>query len=82
MVRNQIGFKTSSTGENPKIEEPEIAVAVPKPLADLRKKISELAKFMASTAFSKMRKAERLNTIYEFAELNSVEQGYSEAAGA
>jgi hypothetical protein len=82
MKRNIIGFRPSwMEGEPVEIVTEDVAECVPPPdeLIQLRYKIAQMATFMASVNFGKMRKDERVDLILEFTELNSIESGYSRA---
>jgi hypothetical protein len=84
-----IGFRTSWMEGDPQYADREVAAAVeetkvplPQELMDLRGKIAQLAIFMSTSAFSKLKKEKKLEIIAEYTELNSIESGYAAAVKA
>lgn len=80
-----VGFRLSYMENDPRYNE-EVAGSpsalsgdVPAELAMLRRKIGEMALFMSSSRFARMNKSQRLEFVLEFAELNSIENGYARA---
>jgi len=79
-VRNKIGFRLPGEDDEAQaVEQSQEAQAAPDTLVSLRIKIGQLAKLMVSKRFSTMRRAERLNVVYDFAELTALERDYSSA---
>src|SRR5574343_184146 len=89
MKMNRIGFVPSWMEEEPVLErhgpapdnknEEKYECVVPEQLAGLRHKIAQIAVFMTTTAYSRMRKDERTRLIIEYTELLNIESGYSAA---
>lgn len=83
----RVGFRPSWMDGDPQydpVESSAVSSAVssaiaPPQLLELRRKIAQLTIFMSTTAFSKMKKGEKLELIMEYAELNSIESGYTAA---
>lgn len=79
----RIGFRTSWMDGDPQydpVESSAVSSAIAPPqLLELRRKIAQLTIFMSTAAFSKMKKNAKLQIIMEYAELNSIESGYTAA---
>ena len=88
MKKRVVGFRLSYMENDPRYNE-EVAesagtsdpVAVPE-LDMLRKKIAGMAVFMSTSKFAKMSKSAKLEFVLEFAELNSIENGFARAVEA
>lgn len=81
MERKIIGFRPSWMESEPDVIETVEAldIQIPDELLQLRQQIAQIATFMASTAFTKLRQEQRMDVILEYTELNSIESGYTRA---